>query len=225
VILYYITDRRQFPGSEAARRKLLLEKIEEAASCGVDFIQLREKDLAAGELEFLSRTAVRIVEGQSGGTRLLVNSRTDVALAAGAHGIHLRSHDISPGDVRALWANAACAGFGRAPVIGVSCHSSESVRAAAGSGADFAVFAPVFEKLGHRGSGLDAFCMACQPQPGPGKVEGPGTSMLPVLALGGVTLENARQCLAAGAAGIAGIRIFQENSVRSIVEILRSRMA
>ncbi len=225
MILYYITDRKQFPGSEAARRARLLDKIAEAASYGVDFVQLREKDLPTRELELLAREAASIVEREPGPTRLLVNSRTDVALAAGAHGVHLRSGDISPGEVRAIWARAACAEFRAAPVLGVSCHTMESVRAADAHGANFAVFAPVFEKQGSPGSGLRALLLACTPQAGPGNVEGPGTSRLPVLALGGVTLANAAQCMAAGAAGVAAIRMFQENSLETVLETLRSLRA
>src|SRR5208283_2413423 len=101
-LLYYITDRSQFRGDENARRRALLAKVGEAARAGVDYIQLREKDLGARELEMLARDALSAVrnstplrtENRELRTRLLINSRTDVALAAGADGVHLRSGDI-----------------------------------------------------------------------------------------------------------------------------------
>ncbi len=96
-------------------------------------------------------------------------------------------------------------------VIGVSCHSPEEVGRAESGGADFAVFGPVFEKQGMPDlppAGLEALHRACQYK-------------MPVLALGGVTLENARACLEAGAAGIAGIRLFQANDIQKVVEALR----
>src|SRR5205807_10462943 len=117
-LLYYITDRKAFPGDEWSRRRVLLEKISEAARAGVDYIQLREKDLPPRELESLSREAVRIIRDNSKlrtenrplatdhwqlPTALLINSRTDVALAAQADGVHLRSDDVAPQDVRAAW--------------------------------------------------------------------------------------------------------------------------
>ena len=110
VILCYITDRTQFPGGESARRRRLLQKIAEAARAGVEYIQLREKDLPARDLEQLAREAMRVLlaaRASGLGTRLLINSRADVALAAGAHGVHLRSDDLSPRDLRALWARAS----------------------------------------------------------------------------------------------------------------------
>src|SRR5438445_11381707 len=103
-LLYYITDRSAFPGDELSRRRLLLEKIAEASRAGVDYIQLREKDLTARELELLAREAVCIVRelGQPR-TGFLINSRTDIALATAADGVHLRADDISPQDVRKAW--------------------------------------------------------------------------------------------------------------------------
>src|SRR5437588_385583 len=89
-LLYYITDRKQFPGGEDSRRQRLLENIAEAARCGVDFIQLREKDLPSRELELLARQALGVIRShretgnQNLETRLLINSRSDVALAMGA---------------------------------------------------------------------------------------------------------------------------------------------
>jgi thiamine-phosphate pyrophosphorylase len=201
LLLYYITDRRQFAGDEASQRCALLAKIAEAAHCGVDFIQLREKDLNGGELEALARDAVRAVRENSLLTRLLINSRTDVAIASGADGVHLRSEDVLPGKVRAVWGQAA-------PVISVSCHSSDEVASAAAEGADLAVFAPVFEKQGSSVAGLSGLRMACE-------------HPIKVLGLGGVTLENAQACVVAGAAGVAGIRLFQENDVARVVGALR----
>src|SRR5215469_4784775 len=103
-ILYYITDRTAFASDEPTRRRRLLEKIAEAAHAGVDYIQLREKDLPTHELESLAHEAFQTVHGSRGlasepaplTPALLINSRTDVALAAGVDGVHLRSDDVSP---------------------------------------------------------------------------------------------------------------------------------
>ena len=243
MLLYYITDREQFPGPEACRRELLLAKISEAARAGVDYVQLREKDLLGRELEALARQAARIcreTRNEKRETRLLINSRSDVALATGADGIHLPSDDISASDVRAIWSSVSTrnskleAPCGREAerseagspqpksrakrgiyesrncIIAVSCHTADEVRLAEIQGADFAVLGPVFEKVGTSfRAGLEILHAACL------------IGHMPVLALGGVTLENAQACLEAGAAGIAAIRLFQENEVREIVEKLR----
>jgi thiamine-phosphate pyrophosphorylase len=205
LLLYYITDRTQFVGNEASRRLALLAKISEAARCGVDFIQLREKDLSVRELEVLAHDAVRAVRENSSHTRLLINSRIDVAVACGADGVHLRSQDILPSEARAVWRRALTS----EAVISVSCHSPEEVRRAAAGAADLAIFAPVFEKQGSSVAGLSALRTACEH---PTKV----------LALGGITLDNARACVEAGAAGVAGIRLFQESDVARVVAALRS---
>ncbi len=154
-LLYYITDRTAFPGDESSRRRRLLEKICEAARAGVDYIQLREKDLPTRDLELLAKEAVSVIaqlktENRELRTALLINSRTDVALAVQADGIHLRSHDVSPPDVRTVWQCGAGAPARRnspsRPLIGVSCHTPPEVAQAAAQNATFAVFAPVFEK-------------------------------------------------------------------------------
>jgi thiamine-phosphate pyrophosphorylase len=222
-LLYYITDRTAFAGDESARRRRLREKIAEAARAGVDYIQLRERDLSARELESLAREANRTVsEAQLATvhrqltTALLINHRTDVALATEAAGVHLRSDDISPQEVRTIWRkNDKECGRGRlasalsphAPLIGVSCHSPAEVAQA--EGAAFAVFGPVFEKKDASPTGLALLREACQ-------------ANIPVLALGGITLQNARSCLEAGAAGIAAIRLFQDNDIAEVVRHLRS---
>jgi thiamine-phosphate pyrophosphorylase len=228
-VLYYITDRAAFAGDEPARRRQLLDKIAEAARCGVDYIQLREKDLSVRELEQLTREVVnavakaqRLTTGhRQRATALLINSRADVALATGADGVHLRSDDMPPQEVRRIWQRSASkCGAGtparenspRSPAIAVSCHSPAEVAQAAANAADFAVFAPVFGKKdapGVRSAGLGGLKEAC----------GAG---IPVLALGGITLENAQSCFDAGASGIAAIRLFQENDIATVVETLRS---
>jgi len=205
LLLYYITDRTQFPGNEDDRRHALLAKVKEAATCGIDFIQVREKDLSVRQLESLAREARVLVAPPS---RLLINSRTDVAIASGADGVHLRSDDIAPVEVRTIWAET---GSRNRPMICVSCHKVDDVRHAASDGADFAVFGPVFEKINDRDAtsvGLETLRAACQEK-------------IPVLALGGVTIENAQACLKAGAAGIAGIRLFQNSRIADIVRRLR----
>jgi thiamine-phosphate pyrophosphorylase len=220
LLLYYITDRHLFPGDAAAQERQLLAKLGECAASGVDLIQLREKDLSTRALQELAGKAVAAL-GDSA-TRLLINSRTDVALACGAHGVHLPANDLAASEVRAVITRTALtrttlaqAGAGM-PVIGVSAHSLLEVASAEAHGADFAVFAPVFEKGGAVNSeGLEQLRQICH------RTESAQPPM-PVLALGGITLENARQCVEAGAAGIAAIRLFQQNDVRAVVKTLRA---
>ena len=220
-LLYYITDRTAFPGDKLARRRRLLEKISEAARAGVDYIQLREKDLHARDLEALARQAAALIahqrtESWEGRTRLLINSRTDIALAVGTDGVHLRSDDVSPQEVRSIWkkcgASVSAGALSlRDPLVAVSCHSPAEVAQAAANAANFAVFAPVFEKKDATSAhlaGLALLTQACRQK-------------IPVLALGGITVANARSCLEAGAAGIAAIRLFQENNVAEVVSKLR----
>jgi thiamine-phosphate pyrophosphorylase len=239
-LLYYITDRSQFRGDERARRGALLAKVAEAARARVDYIQLREKDLSARELETLAREMVTAVRENSPSTRLLINSRTDVALAAGADGVHLRADDVAPHEVRqvlqlpqGLKPTFLVAGSGTAEsralpkntevsahwplttnhfLVAASCHTAADAFRAESENADFAVFAPVFGKRGTAGTppaGLAALREACR-------------AKIRVLALGGVTLENAASCLEAGAAGIAAIRLFQENKIEDVVRALRA---
>lgn len=205
MLLYYITDRRQLPGGT------LLDKIAEAAQAGVDYIQLREKDLSSRELEALAREAAKLVANAR--TRLLINSRSDIAIATGAAGVHLTSNDISAADARSLWP--------RTPIIGVSCHSAAEARMAEAQGADFAVIAPIFGKAAVPGIGLTVLAEACGRAPVPEHTESaPNPPRFPVLALGGVTLGNAAACIAAGAAGVAGIRLFQDNDIATVVKRL-----
>jgi thiamine-phosphate pyrophosphorylase len=209
LLLYYITDRMQFPGGERERRERLLEKIAEAARCGVDYVQLREKDLPTRDLETLAREAVKRIRASGGRPRLLINSRTDVVLAAGGDGVHLRFRDVSPEDVRKIWHTAKGPGE---PIVAVSCHNEAEVAAAEKAGADFVVFGPVFGKR-------DATEMSAA---GPDLLRTVCPSNIPVFALGGVTVENAAMCADAGAKGVAGIRLFQENNVAAVVARLRS---
>ena len=238
--LYYITDRKQFRGRPQEQRQRLLDKIAEAARCGVEFIQLREKDLSSPDLELLACEAAVVMKENlpdvanfsaetfpAKTTRLLISSRVDIAIAVGADGVHLPANDINAVEVRAIWnKSVSITGLPQTqPIIAVSCHSPEDVRRAATEGGDFAVFAPVFEKMiapseKRPGVGLTALCAATEQSSGGSA--GQGRSKFPVVALGGVTLENAGLCLQSGAVGVAGIRLFQENDVRLIVDRLRN---
>lgn len=157
-----------------------------AAFAGVDMIQIRAKELSARELSELVRGAVASARK----SRVLVNTRTDVALACGAHGVHLPAGSMAPQTIRGI----TPAGF----LIGVSCHSLDELRAAEREGADFAVYGPVFPSPTKSLApiGIQAFREAAS------------SVRLPVYALGGVTAANAPACIEAGAAGIAGISLF-----------------
>jgi thiamine-phosphate pyrophosphorylase len=168
------------------------------AAQNVDFVQLRNKTLPAGELLAQAQTLLRELPPT---TKLLVNGRVDVALAAGAAGVHLTAHmdELTPEHVRSLFEHADKS----EPLISVSCHTFAEVERASEAQVDLILFGPVFEKrvgseLVGEGVGLEALRNACAVASG-----------VPVLALGGVTAANTPPCLDAGAAGVAGIRLFQ----------------
>lgn len=175
-MIYAITDR--WP----------LERIAVVLAAGVDYLQIREKHLTAGELYTLVKSVLALPK--PAGTRILVNERADVALAAGAHGVHLPGGSPSAARIRAIAAKPF--------LLGVSCHSAEEVARAEEEGADVAVFGPVFETASKRAygppQGVEALERAAHGR------------RIPVLALGGITLENFRSCRAA--AGIAAISLF-----------------
>ena len=146
-IVCYVTDRKSLnPAVARADTPQILENIRRAVEAGVDWLQIREKDLPARELLELARQAVQMAAGRGGGNpgpaRMIVNDRLDVALAAGAHGVHLGHESLAAGDV-IRWCRA-----GNAPAdfaIGVSCHSLEEARESESAKADYIFWGPVFE--------------------------------------------------------------------------------
>lgn len=212
MIRYAITSRSLFCGDDGEQQAAVVGQAARWADRGIDLIQLREKDLACGQLVQLAR---RILNTVPATTRLLINSRADVAIAAAAHGVHLTAahNGLTPRQVRGLFSAAGLA----PPLITISCHSIEEVEEVLNrpgvvigqtdfpdGRVDAILFAPVFGKvvagtIVSAAQGLDRLHAACI-------AAGP----TPVYALGGVTLENAKACLLAGAEGIAGIRLFHD---------------
>lgn len=195
-IVCYVTDRKVLDAADAAGN--VLAKIRGAMAAGVDWVQIRERDMPARELLGLAKAAGGI---GAGGARVVVNDRLDVALAAGAAGVHLGGESVPAGEV-VCWCRRgnAPAGF----LIGVSCHSLEEAREAEDSGASYVFFGPVFEtpskkKFGPP-RGITRLGEACR------------AVRIPVIAIGGMNEGNVAECLRAGAAGIAAIRMFQESS-------------
>jgi thiamine-phosphate pyrophosphorylase len=169
----------------------ILHLAEGAVAAQLSLFQIREKNLSARVLYELVTRAAKITRGSL--TRLLVNDRFDVALAAGADGVHLTSASLPARVVREI--------SGPEFLIGVSTHSLETARYACDSSADFVVFGPVFE--------TDSKLVFGPPQ-GLDKLQQVTSELqgFPVVAIGGITLDNAESCFAAGASGIAGIRLF-----------------
>jgi thiamine-phosphate pyrophosphorylase len=199
-IIYAITSGKANSPEE------ILRLVQAAVDAEVPLFQIREKALSGRALYELVTRAVEITAGS--GTRLLVNDRSDIARAAGANGVHLTTQSL-PADV----VRQTC---GPDFLIGVSTHSRDEARAAQQAGADFVVFGPIFETESKRAFG--------EPQ-GLEKLRELTSELgeFPVLAIGGVELDNVGACFKAGASGIAAIRLLNDaESLSSIVELIRN---
>ncbi|HKV28382.1 MAG TPA: thiamine phosphate synthase [Candidatus Acidoferrales bacterium] len=204
MVLCYVTDRRLLRSgatSGVAPAHDLLAHIERAAAAGVDWIQIREKHLSARELLELTGNAIALIrKARKIDARVMVNDRLDVAIAAGAAGVHLGGTSIPVAEV-VRWRRA-----GNAPedfLVGASCHDVQEAMAAERAGANYIFFGPVYEtpskKTFGAPQGIESLAQVC------------ASVQIPVLAIGGIGQENAGDCLRAGAAGIAAIRLFQES--------------
>ena len=203
-LAYYITDRQSCSLP-------ILQQIQQAIDASVDLIQIREKDLATRPLLELASRALELAKGSR--SKILINDRVDIALAARLDGIQLGHHSVETGAVRKQLGEMNL-------LIGASVHSMDEFLLAAAQGASFATLGPIFATSSKSAYGpplgLELLTRVCQ------------RASIPVFALGGIRLENYRSCLAAGAAGIAAIRLFQkpvtlERAVRSIHDFLPGR--
>ena len=189
-MIMLVTDRRRLsPGAtehQAADR--LVDHVREAAHAGIDLIQIRERDLDTRALAELARRCVSAVTGTK--ARVLVNDRSDIALAVNGHGVHLRADSISAADARSILPTDA--------LIGRSVHTGE--RAIRPNGLDYIVFGTMFGTASKPSSqplaSVDELSAVCH------------AVSLPVLAIGGMTVERARVAAQAGAAGVAAIGLF-----------------
>ena len=206
--LYAITDRHQLPGSESDQRVALVSLARTWAQHNIDYIQIREKDLAPSELRDLAKEIVSAVREENQITRVLLNGPAEIALDTHADGVHLPASTSSNA---AEQARDLFAATGRNAIISHSCHSLKEILKAKEESQrnphatitnTLILYAPVFEKsiTGKDlfpGRGLDALRAAAD-----------AARPIPVFALGGVTPENAQSCIEAGTAGLAGIRLF-----------------
>ena len=189
------------------REHALLDLIAEAAQAGIDLIQIRERGLDDRALLNLTRHAVEATRGTA--SRIVVNDRVDVALTARASGVHLRGDSFAAGGIRAL----APPGF----LIGRSVHDpAEAAAVESGGGCDYLLFGTVFPSTSKPPT---------DPIAGPGALREVCTRVgIPVLAIGGISIENVRQVAACGAAGIAAISLFERGDpIAATVSMLRRR--
>jgi len=184
----------------------ILALVEASVAAQIPLLQLREKQLTNGVLYQLATEAAMITRRTA--TRLLVNDRADIARAAGADGVHLTTHSLPAGLVRET--------YGSEFLIGVSTHSLEEAHAARREGASVAVFGPVFKTESKVGLG--------DPQ-GLEKLRKVATELkdFPILAIGGVSLDNVADCFKAGASGVAAIRLLSDaENLGNIIEEIRA---
>jgi thiamine-phosphate diphosphorylase len=178
-LLCLVTDRH-------ASRLPLAEAVAAAVSAGVDWVQIREKDLEGAALLALADSVAEAARRASPAVRVLVNRRSDVALAAALDGVHLGFDGVPPAVARRL--------LGEAKLVGIATHAPDEPEPEALPHLSYAHLAPIFAPLSKPANraplGLAALRAASR-------------SALPVFAQGGIEAANAGECVRAGAAGVA----------------------
>jgi len=212
MLLCYVTDRHLLNNDDSLND--LLNRIERAPAAGIDWIQIREKDLTARGLVDFTRRAIAVCHREASqhqirAPQIIVNDRIDVALAAGAAGVHLTGASVPVAEaIRWLRSGNAPGNF----CVGVSCHSLAGVIAAESAGASYVFFGPVFETPSKASfgepQGLERLSEVCS------------ALRIPVLAIGGLTVTNAAACVRAGASGVAAVRLFQQTADLAALEAL-----
>lgn len=200
-----VTDRRRWAGlPEATALARLDTLVQSAVDAGLALVQVRERDMEAGALYHLVRRLVAYAA--SSPSAIVVNDRVDVAAAAGAAGAHLRASSVPTARVRAM--------VSADTLVGRSAHSSEDARVAGSEGASYVCFGTVFpsvsKPLTHRVAGIEALGRAVE------------SCTVPVLAIGGVTIDRLGQVAEAGAAGFAAIDMFSGGSGSEYFEPARA---
>jgi thiamine-phosphate pyrophosphorylase len=175
-LLCLVTDRR-------ASRRPLVEAVAAAVAAGVDWVQIREKDLGGGELLALADEIAAAARRASPAVRVLVNRRIDVALAAGLDGVHLGFDAPPPAVARRL--------LGADRLVGAATHAPGELGPDALPHLSYAHLAPVFAPLSKPAGRAPLGTAALSGAP------------LPLFAQGGVEASNAGACVRAGAAGVA----------------------
>jgi len=193
-LFYYVTDRRQLAG-------ITFEScIRRALQWGVDFIQIREKDLSDRILFEQVRRIVVLANGTK--CRIMVNGRADIARAAGAHGVHLPSTGLRVKDVQSWLPDNF--------LVGISVHTEEEIERACDEGADYVLLGHIFPTPSKSGLGkpvglelLKIFC---------------ANFSIPIFALGGIRADRIASVLKTGAMGIAGVSLFQKEEAYARLE-------
>jgi thiamine-phosphate pyrophosphorylase len=199
VTICFVTGRRRLQRSIEG----LLALVEDAVRAGVDLIQVRERDLEANVLAVLVSDVMAVARGSD--TKVVVNDRLDVALACGADGVHLRADSVGVAAARRI----APRGF----LVGRSVHTVDEARVASSERADYLMAGTLYptsskpDASGWLGNaGLRTIVRA---------------SSVPVLAIGGVTLDQFADVAATGAAGVAAISLFGQMPAAQIVAAAR----
>ncbi len=184
----YITDSHQAGGSDA-----LFTLIARALEIGVELIQIREKEWSPRTLVEFSRRVLALPNPHR--SLVVLNERVDVGLACGAHGVHLPSNRMAPAKLRGILPHRF--------LVGVSCHNREEIVRAQEEDADYVFIAPVFRPLSKTDSR--------EPLGVSGLREAVAGIQIPSFALGGISRDTMNECLGAGAPGVAGISLFQQD--------------
>ncbi|HEV7398196.1 MAG TPA: thiamine phosphate synthase [Pyrinomonadaceae bacterium] len=179
--LYPITDTHLSGLSHA-------EQVSRLSTGGAKLIQIREKQLASNE--FFEQAKSAVTRARSMGAMVIINDRVDIAMAIGADGVHLGQEDLPPAEARQL--------MGPDAIIGYSTHNARQVQAAAHLPVSYIAIGPIFATTTKANPdlvlGLDGFRQIRR------LVNG-----FPVVAIGGITAENAGGVIEAGADAVAVI--------------------